>query len=128
MLLSLLWTVPSRSVRQGFTSQGCVSQCVVRFVVSLTQCILNARQDFNAQQANDCCETHPCIALNIKYHRFIIILTGVSYIYNGCICLVVSLLRHEGQRFCNFMASLMQSLQNTWPQFVEKMQRFVLRI
>ena len=36
---------------------GCVSQCVVKFVASLTQCILNG--DFNARQTNDCCETHP---------------------------------------------------------------------
>ena len=37
---------------------GCVSQFVViKFVVSLAQCILNG--DVNARQANDCCGTHP---------------------------------------------------------------------
>ena len=41
--------------------QCCVSQCVVKYVVSFTQCIVNG--DFNARQANDCCEMQPLVEM-----------------------------------------------------------------
>ena len=48
------YIVQITSQAQAITNLGCVSQYVVKYVVLLTQCILNG--DFNAQQANDYCE------------------------------------------------------------------------
>ena len=61
------------------TIQGCVSQCVVKYVVSLTQCILNG--DFNARQANDGCETHPWVFL-----RFVVHVIGLQNVNRNIAC------------------------------------------